>query len=306
MLANLGMKEHRKTIVVQLTGGLGNQLFSYASGRGISDKLGAKLRFHRSKNITDGERAYRLDRFRTKVVDAALWQEAMVRISLERRVQTVGAALGPRVRGRLFDVVQDNTMGYSPELFPQDRSIFLRGFWQSPKYFSHIEKEIREELEMIESPREKDRPILEKIRNTESVCVHVRRGDLVNNPEFAAKYHVQEPGYYQRAVQMLKQLGRPLHFFVFSDDADWPRKHLPLGDEVEFLCAQGAAGREDWQDFQLMRACKHFIIANSTFSWWTAWLGACPDKRVIAPRAWYRDSDSPPPDLIPSHWKVLA
>jgi hypothetical protein len=299
------MKSRRKTIVVQLTGGLGNQLFSYASGRGISDRLGAKLRFHRSRNITDGERAYRLDRFRTNVVEAAIWQEAIVRLSLEHSVQTVGAALGPAIEDRLFQIVQDDASGYSPGLFPPNRSIFLRGFWQSPKYFSHIETEIREELEMIELPRERDRALLEKIRATESVCIHVRRGDLVSNPEFAARYHVQAPSFYQQAVHMLKQRSRRLHFFVFSDDADWPRKHLSPGDEVEFLCGETGAGREDWQDFQLMRACKHFIIANSTFSWWTAWLGASPDKQVIAPRLWYRDSDKPPPDLIPSNWTVI-
>jgi hypothetical protein len=294
-----------QTIVVAITGGMGNQLFCYASGRGIATTLGATLRFHRSKNLSQGDRTYRLDRFRADVVHANLWQKAMIRLSMEQGIQRIGAALNPIVGHRTFEIVQDAGTGYSPAVLRRDRSMFLRGFWQSERYFAHISDDIRAELEMVDPPREIDRPIVEKMRSTESVCVHIRRGDLVSNPEYASKICVQDAAYYSKAADRLKQPGRDLHFFVFSDDPDWPRENLSLGRNVDFLCGPGAHGREDWQDFQLMRECKHFITANSTFSWWAAWLGCHPDKQVIAPRLWYRNSDQPPSDLIPSQWTIL-
>jgi hypothetical protein len=299
------MASSRQRIVVQVTSGLGNQMFSYAAGRGISDRLGAHLSFRRARNLREGVRTYGLCHFRTKVREATLLQQFRIGISLQKPAQRMAQALGPSVARHLYAVIQDQGQGFTPQLFPRDQPMFLRGFWQSEKYFDHIQDQIRNEFAFVLPPREIDRAVLDRIRSTESVAVHVRRGDLVANPEYAAKYYVQEPAYYQAAAQVLRQMGKPLHFFVFSDDPDWPRANLSLGDNVDFECGPAAQGREDWRDLQLMSQCKHHVIANSTFSWWAAWLATFPGKQVIAPRLWVRGSNEPPPDLIPATWKLL-
>lgn len=180
---------------------------------------------------------------------------------------------------------------------------YIEGYWQSSKYFDDVEDLIRKDF-CFRSPMSlKNSLLATKISGTNSISLHVRRGDYVTNKD-ASRIHALCPvAYYERAIQeMAGRIEKP-HFFVFSDDVQWVKDHVHITHPCDWI--DHNTGVDSYNDMRLMSLCKHHIVANSTFSWWGAWLNPSSDKVVIAPDPWFANEFSAK-DLIPDTWLRLG
>lgn len=291
-------------VVVQIAGGLGNQLFQYAAGRALAHRLGASLVLDCSPRPIG--RPFALDRFPIK---ARLIHDAPASVRLHRF--RLPGKLGRRVTDACHDIFpktaringhrlrisyEKQPFTYDPQFERLSGSIYLVGWLQTYRYFKTVAGLIRADLQMAEPRSNANRQWLERIRHENSVCLHVRRGDYLE-PYAQALFGLCAPSYYAAAAAMMRErLDRP-RFFVFSNDLAWCRNHLPVTD-LQFVDANSSDDPVD--ELQLMATCRHHIIANSSFSWWAAWLAARPDQTVIAPDPWF--IDEPANGLIPDGW----
>lgn len=179
--------------------------------------------------------------------------------------------------------------------------VLLDGYWQCARYMQIANSFINSSFRFPEVIGPVSKKLLEDMSAGESIALHVRRGDYVSNPTFNAVHGVCGVEYYRTAIALLCGYLRQPQFYVFSDDLDWARDHLPLPQEAVFIDHNQDAPVED---LRLMAACRHNIIANSSFSWWGAFLGSHPDKRVIAPKRWYKEGRSSG-ELLPQEWIQL-
>jgi len=252
--------------IIKVYGGLGNQLFQYAFGRAKQEK-GLQVAFNIDwyKKERGVPRPYCLNKFNTDVNIADFNKS---RVFVEKGLSKTA-------------VMAD---GFS-----------FQGYWQSPLYFDFIRDKLINEIKLKDTFKNQYGLDLEKeIKNTNSVCLHVRRGDYLNHPN-----HLVLPlGYYKTAIDIMLDLKQDCQFFVFSEDIVWTSQNLPSG----FHHINGEA----CIDFELMKLCKHHIIANSTYSWWAAYLSNYKNKLVIAPQKWAKhDKDQDAinqKQLIPENW----
>lgn len=290
-------------VITRIRSGLGNQLFCYAAGRALAHRLGENL-------ILDCRRPDRpvyLDQYAVNgqfLVDGS--SGIRDRYSkLQRRYGTLGAEIHrmfprtTRVEGHVFRVFEERQpFTYERDFGSLTGSIYLNGYWQSFRYFEGAWPILRAEFQPKGDLTESNKRWLETIRaRPNSICVHVRRGDYLKTP-----FGLCSPAYYKNAAAAMRsRVGSDATFFVFSDDLSWCRNHLPVSDAV-FV-----EGNENdpVSELFLMAACRHHIIANSTFSWWAAWLGHHDQQVVIAPDPWISSVPSCP-DLMPSSWIKLA
>jgi hypothetical protein len=290
----------RAPVIVRLQGGVGNQLFQYAVGKAVSLKLNRQLLVDPRTILPEAPaRQYSLDRFCVSCQVASGRQAWCTRwLGSVRLGRAFRSVYWP---ARRYRYVRDRELGYQPEVFDDhDGPVVLHGYWQSHKYFSDIEPVLRQDLRFLDGPDERNREILQQIRDCEAVCVHVRRGDYVSIPLFAQTIGSCDVQYYRRAVERLSQAVVRPHFFVFSDDPEWARCELTFPGPTHVV--DHNLGKSDTEDLRLMAACRHFIIANSSFSWWGAWLADSPNKTVVAPVQWFVHDKSPPEDRIPAQW----
>lgn len=171
------------------------------------------------------------------------------------------------------------------------------GYWATEyKRFSGIEKEIRDSFSfnMQKLSPQSDALLKELAKEKNSISLHVRRGDYLKNPQFL---DICNAAYYRKAVEVINSKASHARFFVFSDDIAWVKEHLSLPEETTYI--DWNAKDSSWQDMCLMSHCRHNIIANSTFSWWGAWLNANPDKIVICPKEYSRTQDF---QIMPEEW----
>lgn len=283
-------------IVVESKGGLGNQMFQYAAGRRLALKNKCKLVVDNSwfgrHNRGETKRRFDLQHYPTdmrlaKRTELISWRPMRSRWS--RYLRPV----------HTLKVLRDAGYNVNSEVLDASDNSYLKGFWQSEKYFYDIRPILLKELNPIIPPGPKDISIIERMENCQSVSLHVRRGDYVTMKE-ASKYHgTCSIEYYKRAAQyMCERIDSPV-LFVFSDDPEWTREHLHFSNETHYICHN--APDLAYQDLRMMTHCKNHILANSSFSWWGAWLSHHTNGLVIAPKIWYA-SGRPTPDLIPDRW----
>jgi len=188
---------------------------------------------------------------------------------------------------------------FDPEVLSQQKS-FLVGTWQSPKYFENQEQLIREVFNFNTPSDRTNLQVSNEIANSNAVAVHVRRG-FYHEPALARSRMLIEPyDYYYRAFDIICQQVTDPVFYVFSDDIEWAKREF-RGDN--FIFVSHNTGPNSYLDMYLMSLCKHFVIANSAFSWWPAWLSSNKDKIVIAPKPWARAVDCP--SIYPSEWLAI-
>lgn len=289
-------------IVSQLYGGLGNQLFQYAVGRALAARRETCLRLDMAKLNTYPLRTYKLTRFAVTATPLSAAERKAYRIPTEstNRFQRLVRRL---IDGPKIPVVREKGFGFDPSVLEAPAHCYLEGYWQSPKYFDFIENVIRAEFRFGEPLSGHNAAIGNEISRTGSVAVHVRRGDYVSNPTTSSYHGTCSIDYYLEAEKRLRGECGELVLFVFSDDPDWTQANLRFQSRTLIMRQNGLD--EDHLDLQLMTLCKHHIIANSTFSWWGAWLCEQPGKCVIAPKQWFRDPNQPTDDLIPTNWLRL-
>lgn len=298
-------------VAVDLQGGLGNQLFQYAAGRALADAHGLPLALTTrllARN-TKGRR-YALGAFPIRAAlvtpddfpePGPLWRLAM-RVGL--RAPGRAPQTGPDLRG-IPRVDEDDTAGCWDARLATPRPPFvLRGYFQSPRYFDAIAPTLREELIPTAPFGDAARTVAEQIAaaGAASVSVHIRRGDYASDPQTRAIHGLLGRGYYGAAAAAIQAAVPEAAWFVFTDDPAAAAAVLPPGLRHTIVSGRGLS---DVEELALMRTCRHHVIANSSFSWWGAWLGA-PAGVTIAPRRWFaRSPESVIRDRFPAEWRVL-
>jgi hypothetical protein len=272
-------------VIVTLTGGLGNQLFQYAAGLALSRRLGVGL--------TLDVGAYRRDRLRRFSLEPILHPEVTVadhprwRVRLRRRV---GRREPPPFR-------PDNA-GWDPAFAGIAAPVRLHGTCASPRYFAEVGETVRREFTGFPLESEAARALRGRVAAGEMCAVHVRRGDYLKNAKRLRKLGLKDRDYYARAIDEVRaRAGHDLTVVVFSDEPNAARTVLD-GLVRRVVVAEGT---HDTEDLVLMAACDHHVIANSTFSWWGAWLATSPHQLVVAPARWFAQHPEPR-DLIPADW----
>jgi len=181
---------------------------------------------------------------------------------------------------------------------------YLDGYWQCFGYFEEIRNLLQKEFSPRNELSIQSKLILSKILTNPSVGLHVRRGDYVNNVEANNNHGVCHESYYKNALNYIEGRVHAFHLFVFSDDIDWARKNIICSMPTVFVSGEGG-GLSDYEELYLMSKCSHIISANSTFSWWAAWLNDSKSKIIVSPKSWLKDSFVDVTELIPSSWARL-
>ena len=289
-------------IVVQLSGGLGNQLFQYAFAYSRAKELGVELKIDLSFFDNYEWHAYSLNPFNLSVKRA-------VREDVEW-IKSKDSTLLWKVKRRVFSVVNhqlvEENLLFNPKYLKINRNSYLIGYWQSEKYFENFWDEIKSEFQIVRSPSSKNIELLKKInREGTSISLHIRRGNYVTIDSVNKMHGTVSMEYYDKAISLIEQKVPDPNFYVFSDDIQWVKENLKTKHTLVFVDINDA--ESDFEDLRLMSNCKHNIIANSTFSWWGAYLNTNPNKIVIAPERWFADNlkNKEAKDIIPLNWIKL-
>jgi hypothetical protein len=304
-------------IIVRLVGGLGNQMFQYAAGRRLSILHNTDLKLDTNQFQYYEGRSYSLQPFRIQGHLATPNEIAAVRGRDKRRWSRLAfeasQVLKPYYRRSVFR--EKSLYQYDSKILKTQPDVYLEGYFQAQQYFAAIEDVIRSEFTIEVAQDAQSRDLAEQIAATRSVSVHVRRGDYVSVPHIQRIHNVCGLSYYRKCIGLMAtQLADP-HFFVFSDDPDWVRANLDAGHlrlDFSATVVSHNGRKRAYEDLRLMSACKHNIIANSSFSWWGAWLNPDPNKIVMAPARWVKPSpdDSRPPtsgcQIVPDSWTQIA
>jgi len=298
-------------VIVRLWGGLGNQLFQYAAGFAAARKADTSLLLDPLRCDLDVNRPYELHHFKISgrpwTAREKKWAERMVRVVRPVNGQTSGwsrclkAAVTP-LMGRWFKYVEDQYRGFQPGALAHQGHMYLAGTWASERYFEQVAGSIREQFTLVAPPGEENERMLDRIGSCNAVCLHVRRGDYVSVRETSQRHGTCGLDYYRAALEYIASRTADPVVFVFSDDPAWVRENLRLPRPTVYVTHN--VGKRNHEDLRLMSACRHFIIANSSFSWWGAWLAEAEDKMVIAPKRW-NIATAGMDDPAPSHWVRL-
>jgi hypothetical protein len=285
-------------VVVQVTGGLGNQMFQYALGRRLALARNCPLKLDISGFVRDPLRAFRLDRYQISAELAnseisARFTNQYPRYQWPRRLRTLGpASWHDRV------VTEKRWFTYDPEVITARGNLYLIGFWQHEDYFKPITAHLREEFTPASPISQLSQEIANRMQEANSVSLHVRRGD------YDQKFHgILPPDYYRAAYARLTKSPLRPSIFIFSDDPDWAKENLRFNCEVTVVRHNGQD--REYEDLWLMTQCRQHIIANSSFSWWGAWLARFPNKIVIAPAKWMQIPEVDTTGIIPPGWITI-
>ncbi|MDD1698358.1 MAG: alpha-1,2-fucosyltransferase [Methanoregula sp.] len=279
-------------------------MFQYAIGRKLScmHKVPLKLDVSGFKEYT--LRTYRLSHFPIPADFASDFDIENIkfhnRSGILRSLDSLTSRFQPYYQRNVF---KEPHFPYDPNILKCNNHVYLEGYWQTEKYFKDIKEIILRDFTIVEEPDPRNKTMADQIRGSESVSIHVRRGDYVTNPTTNAYHGTCSEDYYKKAIQIIKNRVHKPQFFIFSDDLTWVREHLDIGYPTVFVDFNGPD--KDYEDLRLMSLCQNHIIANSSFSWWGAYLGSDPGKIVIAPKRWFKKTDIITSDLLPESWIQL-
>lgn len=289
----------RATIAAHIVGGLGNQMFQYACGLAAARRSNAQLLLDLSVFERYKLHRYGLDGFQ---IDAA---------SAPRRLQT-GSQLQAGLKQfgltnkrimalQGFDYIAENDdLSFQPRLFERHSRAYLHGYWQNQAYFHDAADQVRAQFQLRRSgPPPRARALAQN--DLPLVSLHIRRGDYVTSATANSVHGVLGLDYYRDAVALLiDRIGRDFHLVVFSDDIEWARQNLAFTQPMSFVNGSTATPHED---LHMMASCDHHIVANSSFSWWGAWLNASPAKIVITPQRWFVAPQFAHLHICPPEWE---
>ena len=271
-------------IITKLISGLGNQLFQYAIGKQLSITRNTELKLDISFFESQNLRGFKLNNY--NIGSQIATEEDISKYlglynnSLYSRIYRKAEKVLPRTHRKLFK--EEVPWQYEPSLFKVSDNVYLDGYWQNYKYFENLDSIIYEEFIVKEVYKYSVQSVLNNInKDQNSVSIHIRRGDYVTDKEAFNLMGLLPVSYYYLAIDFIKQKISNPNFYIFSDDMDWVKSNL----EINAPCCYVDGGK-DYIDLELMSKCKHNIIANSSFSWWAAFLNRNPDKIVIAPEKW--------------------
>ena len=277
------------TITTRLMGGLGNQLFQYAAGRILARHHKTTLlldnSFLTSHHATTTKRDYELAPFAI-IIDG---------------VKSCQPTAGDRL-------VQEDKLAMPASLLSAPANSFLIGYWQGHFYLDKLRDELLATIAPTKPLSPLSQKLLAMIQTTDSVFIHVRRGDYAHLPA-ATKFHGLLPmAYYHKAIKLLQRARADANFFIFSDDPNWAKEHLPIKNSPTIYVAHNQ-GKDAWQDLILMSHCRHAIMANSSFSFWggyLSWLRHGKTAVIVAPKPWFRRQTIDPKIWFPDDWRLLT
>lgn len=287
-------------IIVKLIGGLGNQLFQYALGRHLAHINNTELKLDISGFEEYKLHAYSLNHFNI-IENIATKKEIN---SFKKYQRKPGKLWFPYNRliadeNRYF---QEKQFHFDPRVLKLAGDVYLDGYWQTEKYFREIKDTLLKEIVVKTPLTGRDLEIANEIEDTNAVMVHIRRGDYVTNSQANIIHGTCGLDYYSEGISIIAKNVANLHIFVFSDDHEWVKNNIKFEYPTTYVDHNKAD--KNYEDLRLMSLCKHHIIANSSFSWWGAWLSQNPDKIVIGPSEWFRTKKTnvDTNDVIPESW----
>ncbi|MCC9643730.1 alpha-1,2-fucosyltransferase [Rhodopirellula sp. JC740] len=287
---NRGVSDPNKACVISISGGLGNQMLQYAAARAYSIHHGCSLfldlKFYSSRR----HRSFELDAF---PIQAEKWVKPSLISEFVNKL---------RGGSESIPVYQEQSKRFDPQFFETSPPLKLRGYFFSEKYFSPYADQIRSELT---PPVARDQPAREMARRLSenmSTSLHVRRGDYVSNPNARQRFWSCTSEYFEAAIEMLPADST---VFVFSDDIEWAKQNIRSSRKTVFVndeLKRAGSPETGLRDLWLMTHAKSHVIANSSFSWWGAWLSGSEANLTIAPKKWFNDPQVDDSDIIPSTW----
>lgn len=286
-------------IYVRLNGGLGNQLFQFAAAQALALRRGTRLVLDR--RMVDRAPApfgYALRHFAIDAIEEG--------VALPPDRTRLPAYLTWRFGGGRPRFLREQGLGFNAAVAEAPDDTYLHGYFQTEKYFADSEEELRRQLRIVTRPSAENARWLGSISDQDgAVSVHVRRGDYVADARGARTHGTCSEAYYRDALEAIasRSGGDPVAY-VFSNDPDWARDNLRLGCETVVLSHNDPS--RHYEDLRLMSACRHHVIANSSFSWWGAWLNPSAEKIVAAPARWFADPRLDNPDILPESWVRIA
>jgi hypothetical protein len=291
-------------IISEIIGGLGNQMFQYAAARALSLRKNQPLVLDISRftgyALHQGFELQRVFACPAKITSSSDtlrvlgWQSPRV----VRKVLSKSIFASLR---RPEYVIEPHFQYWSNiDLIPLN--CYLSGYWQSEKYFADAIHTIRTEFAFKQPMSAVNAETSDVIEKTNSVSLHVRRGDYTKYTKTTAVHGLCSVDYYKAAIEYVSEHVENPCLYIFSDDLEWVRGNLPTNLPCKYI--DHNQGRESFNDMRLMSLCKHHIVANSSFSWWGAWLNPAPRKLVVAPKKWFA-TQTDTRDLIPVSWQTL-
>lgn len=277
-------------IITRIIGGLGNQLFQYAAARALSIHNNVQLKLDVSSYSDYTLRSFELEKFYVKA-------EPATRSEIDQLVpgnffsKSLQYILPPRQK----TYFRERKFSFYKNYFSLGPNVYLKGYFQSEEYFNRFADQINSDIKWKGKLSAKAGEIETQIRNCTSICIHIRRGDFESNSKTTSYHGLLSADYYNDAINFFQERFSKSSFFIFSDDLGWAKSNIQSKGYLIDL-------NDPLETFQLMRSCRHHIIANSSFSWWGAWLNPNPDKIVIAPKNWFNKGPKDTQDLIPKGW----
>lgn len=287
--------------IIKFNGGLGNQMFQWAFARALEEK-GIPAYFDMSFFEKRYARPYELNLFKLNakfITD--FWMKLKLKLIWQFRKNLKSKTAVKKFLGLNF--YAEPHFQYDENLLNLIPNTYIEGFFQSEKYFKNIENQLKEDFTFKFEPSDENKKLIEKINSTNSISLHIRRGDYVQKKRYQNLYANCSLEYYKKGVELIAQSVENPTLFIFSDDIEWVKENLNLPYESVFVSHN--IGDKSYEDMRLMSTCKHNVIANSSFSWWGAWLNNNQNKIVIAPQRWFNDEKIIQTDVIPENWTKL-
>lgn len=284
-----------KILVVKIMGGLGNQMFQYAIAYSLARKIECEMKL--DLNFFDSYKTHKYSLTFLNITALSAKKFDTVHSESSKSKKFFSKLLGYNCK----KIIREKSLLFDPSIFELEDNIYLDGYWQSEHYFKDYAVDIRKEFSFKHSPSLANEILLGDIVAEQSVSVHIRRGDYVSDAKANAVHGTCDDEYYQRAVSyMHSKLSNKLKFYIFSDDPQWVRENMNFGESAVYVTHNDA--EHNFEDLRLMSACKHHIIANSSFSWWAAWLNPSDDKIIVAPKQWFKTTTLDSNDIVPDNW----
>ena len=282
-------------------GGLGNQMFQYAFGRCLAKRndtiLKLDLSFFSSQDINNKNHVFRnydLDIFNVQENFASV--EEVTRLSKRSKNIFLDKALN-KLSGKKKSFILEPHFHFSSKVYNTSGDIYLHGYWQSEKYFSEVKSLIMSDFTFKEEMTCAAKNLQIKIKNSNSICVNVRRGDFITNSNLGFK----GVDYFKQAESIINAEVSDPNYYIFSDEIEWCEENLKFNAPT-FFVSHYYAGKKFQDYLRLMASCKHYIMPNSSFAWWAVWFNQDTDKIVIAPKTWFNDQALDTKDLVPAGW----
>lgn len=302
----------------EMHGRLGNQLFQYAAIRGILSKIESnetiKLNFSKRiyvKNFKNDLNDFKLKNYEEIDKMKPSFIQTIILFFMKGAERIIKFFCGKKDKEKIiykFEQKMAKTLnkfgiyfmrqGYFDFKKSKAKDKIFVGQFECAKYFDNIREELLEEFTPKHEKLEKNLSMYEQIENSESVCVTIRRGDYLNT-ENKNEFYVCTPEYFNKAIEMMKQKVRNAKFFVFSDDIEWVKENMNFPEDSVFESGNDPV----WEKLRMMYSCKHFIISNSTFSWWAQYLSRNSEKVVIAPNKWRNKGVWQ--DIYQENWNII-